>query len=164
MRSLFLFVILLAMTGETQAFDDESILKVKGDVHLVKADLPGSINIEGDFRGERVKLGHTEIKGNVELIDSEITVRAAFEGDDVYIENSNLTENLELTTKRVILNHSTFNTLLIFPVEGYDGEQLLELRNGTNIKGSIVFYSGKGRVIRSKDSLIRSEIIGAEVE
>ena len=55
-------------------------------------------------------------------------------------------------------------SLTVREVSGYSGTQVIDLRNGTTVNGSITVESGKGEVwISSNSEILSTQVSGAQV-
>ncbi len=171
-KMLFLLFmgILMAVAGEAQqtAYDFELFdgvelesLNHDGNARISHAKIMKTTRVHGRLICNDSDLWVTLVDGDAYFKKSTFTGRVAIKGSFV-AEESNFMENIELTTNKAIIRNSRLNTILVFPVMEGDAEQCIEIYN-SDIKGSVVFYSKKGKVMMDADSIIRGEVVGGEI-
>lgn len=133
-------------------------IQEKGFVKLFKTKVWKTTSVNGRFYCKEANTGQLNIKGPTVIEDSTIRGRAVVEGP-LTVKNTKFIENLEITGKKAFFYGSTVNSVFMFRPKGYTGKLVLEVRDNTFLKGSVIFESGEGEVILREGSKIRGAVI-----
>ena len=133
-------------------------IQENGFVKLLKTKVWKTTNVKGRFYCKEANTGQLNIQGPTVLEDSTIRGRAVVKGT-LTVKNTKFIENLEITGKKAFFYGSTVNSVFMFRPKGYTGKLVLEVRDNTYLKGSVIFESGEGEVILKEGSKIRGAVI-----
>lgn len=132
------------------------LVKLNGTTVAQPIRLTGSLLASGatlasfDIVGE-ANLTNTHIENASILIGSLQTVHSTFEN------------SLTIHTQKSIFTASTLQGITVRKDPSLKGKQVLELKQGTIVNGSIHFESGKGEVLLYPGSKIIGQVTGGKV-
>jgi hypothetical protein len=118
-------------------------LSVKGPLQVYGSHILGMVEVEGPF-----EINDSTVNGFTKVAGTLTASRTVFKND------------LSITSKKIKLSAVTIEGNLL--INGRKSEQVLELADGTVIKGGVEFKSGMGILIKGKDSKIEGKIVGEE--
>ncbi len=108
-------------------------------------------HINGYMQAKSVDFHRLTVKGHANIQESRVHRETTIEGVLLAIRVK-FSEKLTCRCSKITLSHCKLDSLHILNPE--NGEQpLVELCDGTEISGSIIFESKNGRVIASQDSV-----------
>lgn len=143
------------------AFDVNGSLELNGTVIL------GNLIVNGYLSAKKTEIGFLEVNGAAELKECKIISGAIINGA-LEAEKSIFQKELSIAAETTVLRSTTAESIIIRQLEKNPAQernpiQILELRDGTRINGSISFESGEGEVIISADSEIIGDVKGGKV-
>lgn len=122
-----------------------SDLEVKGSLVSKDAQL-GTIVVYGE-----ANLRDTTVKGTTFIIGSMQSQGSVFQ------------QTITLCTPKAVFTKTRIDSLTFQKDAGFKGKQVLELKQGTTVSGSIHFESGKGEVIVDSTSRINGTVTGGKI-
>lgn len=101
--------------------------------------------------------------GGVQLTNCSIAYSTHINGS-LNAQNTQFQGEISIASQKVVLKKCIVNSLLVREVAGFKGTQIVDLRDGTNVLGTIIFSGGKGEVWLTNESTINPNAVsGAEV-
>jgi|GEM_PF-5982069 len=160
-------------------FSHESVENYTSSSDLVMngTNVSNNLRVNGDFYGSNSHFKHVDLNGNSKLANSVVTGIFNVNGrtkldkvsvldnlnvsGDILITHSWIKKPFEVRGKHVKLYNSWVKDIIVKDSK-YD--TVIEVHGGTQVKGNIVFASGRGKVYIDKDSRVHGSIIGGEKE
>lgn len=149
----------------SQKYEKETLdsIQTNGVVSLKGTKVLGMVNVNGSFSAEASTIHSLQINGDVHLMNCVIENSALINGS-VVAQNTQFQNELSVATQKMTLKMCSVDSLTIRKVKGFTGTQIIDLRSGTTVKGSIVVESGNGQIIISPNSkIIESQVSGAVI-
>lgn len=136
-------------------------LSIHGSAEISKSNIKNSLIVKGKLQLDESKVGGSlEVDGRANLKDFSVDGPTVINGS-LTAKNGTFNGPLTLASKKVQLAGTTLNKNIV--MRRHKKEQVLELLQGTVIKGSITFQSGKGVIIKEPGVVVEGKIEGAEV-
>lgn len=121
-----------------------------------------SVQLNGYLEAKGALVDHLEVNGQVNLKNCQ--VNEGIINGLLTAENSKFQKELSVASQKVVLVQCNVENLTIKEVHGFDGVQIIDLRNGTKVHGKVVVESGKGEVWLSSNSEVNGVIEGAKIK
>lgn len=132
-----------------------------GEEVFEELDFTGYISLDGTKVRNRARIdGYVQarfayfqnlyIKGHAKIQDSQVGEKCIIEGGLLAI-NVQFSQGLTCRSSKISLSHCRLPYLRIQGLA--DEEQILELCDGTEIFGPVIFESGNGKIVASQDSI-----------
>lgn len=141
---------------ELDSLDSVGLIKLNRTSILKQLRLTGSLIAQG------AKIGSLDISGEANLTDTTIenggNVIGSFQAT-----RSTLKKNLTVLSQKILITASNLESITIRQDSGFKGKQILELRQGTIINGSVHFESGKGEVLIFPGSQVLGNVTGGKI-
>ncbi len=138
-------------------------LKSSGVLKLNGSTIKNLLEVQGCLIAQAAKLGSIEALGEVNLTNSVISQASTITG---YLRAQKTTFKGPLTLslyKAVFTASKVLGNITIQRQEAFKGKQVIELKQGTIVEGSILFESGKGEVHLYPGSKVYSSIEGGKL-
>lgn len=147
-----------------QRYGKETVDSIHGNgsILLEGTKVLGPIIVNGSLNAEESTIGSLQVNGQVDLKNCLVNNRAVINGS-LNADNTQFQKELSIASQRVTLRTCSIDSLVIREVSGYDGIQVIDLRNGTKVTGPIIVESGNGEVWLSSNSEISDQVSGAKV-
>lgn len=133
-------------------------LTTNGSLQLDGTHILGEATINGSLEALGATIGKLSVNGSVQLDGCRIKQGAMVNGALVCNE-STIEGELSIATKKVALGRSTVSAITVRPSDGYEGTQVVELRDA-QVNGPVVFKTGKGEVWLFGDSNVAGQVQG----
>lgn len=147
-----------------QTYGKETIeeIQANGFVKLDGTRVTDHLQVNGCLKAENAQIEEMQINGQATLDRCLVKQKSIICGALV-ATNSKFTDELSVSSERVVFNSCTLASLHILRVGGYEGVQVVELRGKTTIDTLITFDSGNGEVIADPDTEITRGVIGGKI-
>lgn len=156
-------------SGSSQSYGLKSLgketvdsVRFNGRINLNGTEVTGLVETNGNLDAHEAKIGSLKANGQVNLksciIEEGSTINGSLEA-----EGTEFRGPLSISTQKLTLKKSLVGSLTVRKVVGFDGVQVIDLRNGTKVSGPIEVESGKGEIWISSKSSVSKEITGAKV-
>ena len=165
LRSLFVVVVLIlvntcAASSGNLYYKNESLDSIHGNglVKIVNCTISESVHVNGSLSCEDSIVGSLHVNGQASIKNSTIQGNSTISG---FLESvsSKFQSEMTVSSQKIILKASVIDSLVINDV-GEHLPEIVELKNGTTINGSITFRSGKGEVIMDSNCKILGKVKG----
>lgn len=138
-------------------------IQSNGTVTLAGTEVSGLVQVNGSLKAKNSKINSIQVNGEADLRYCKITdttiINGSLTAEDTTFENS-----LSVASQKTVLKMCTIDSLSIREVNGYKGKQIVDLRSGTKVRGSIVVESGNGEIWISPHSKIsENQVSGAKI-
>lgn len=137
-------------------------LQVSGLAKLHGTTITNMLQVTGSLIALYAHLNHVEITGEANFTDTHIENAGTIIGS-IQAVRSTFDQNLTLLTQKAVFTNCKLKSLSIRQDAAFKGKQLLELKQGTIVSGSITFEGGKGEILLYPGSQILGSITGAKV-
>ena len=148
-----------------QKYENETVssIQANGAVILDGTKVLGDVQINGSLNAEESEINTLQVNGQAELDNCVISDTTIINGS-LNANNTKFQENLSVASQKIVLKMCSVNSLIVREVSGYMGTQIVDLRSGTNVTGSIIVESGNGEIWISSNSKISETLVsGAQV-
>jgi hypothetical protein len=138
-------------------------LKSSGVLKLNGTTIKNLLEIQGCLIAQGAKIGSMDAGGEVNLTNSVVSQASSISG---YLKAQGTTFKGPLTLslyKAVLTSSKVLGNITVQKQEAFKGKQVIELKQGTVVEGSIVFESGKGEVHLYPGSKVYSSIEGGKL-
>ena len=147
--------------GHTQCgAESVSDLNAVGPVLMEGTRVRGHTQVRGILKAMQVQLNTVDVQGMFNVsharVKGAVSVSGALQASHTQFE-----QRIEITTNRVVLNHSQAVSMVIKP--GDSGTSVVVLRGHSQVQGSIVFTRPGGEVWLYDGSTQRGSIEGGRV-
>lgn len=137
-------------------------LQVSGLAKLNGTTITNDLHITGSLISLYAHLNRFEIIGEANLTDTKAEKEGSVIGS-LQAVRSTFLQNLTLLTQKAVFTNCKIQSLAIRQDSAFKGKQILELKQGTIVHGSIVFEGGKGEILLYPGSQILGPVSGAKV-
>jgi hypothetical protein len=137
-------------------------LQVSGLAKLNGTTITNDLHITGSLISLYAHLNHFEIIGEANLTDTKVDKEGSIIGS-IQAVRSTFLQKLNLLTQKAVFTNCKIQSLAIRQDNAFKGKQVLELKQGTIVNGSIVFEGGKGEILLYPGSQILGSVTGAKV-
>lgn len=120
-----------------------------------------ALQVKGSLIAKDATIGSLEIFGEANLSNSTVEKTSSIFGT-LQATHAKFLQPLTLQTRKATFTASKLDSIRVQPTES-KGKQILELRQGTEVNGSIVFESGNGEVHISRNSHLFGSVTGGKV-
>lgn len=147
-----------------QRYGKETVnsIQANGSVFLEGTKVLGTVHVNGSLEADEAAMENLEVNGQVNLKNCLINGTSLINGS-LTADNTKFQDELSVASQKILLRTCSVDSLRIREVVGFDGVQIIDLRSGTKVTGSIVVESGNGEIWLSSNSEISGEISGAKV-
>lgn len=138
------------------------LAEINGLLNATKASF-NRLHMNGNFQGQEVSIKEGEFNGSVGIIKSKVTGTISIYGLLIASESEFL-DKIIFDSSEIYISNSKVQDILVLNSSEYSPAQKIYLKEGTVIKGTIIFNSGKGEVVVSSDSVIsQSQVVGGKI-
>ncbi len=147
-----------------QSYGKETVnsIQANGSVLLEGTKVLGAVNINGNLEADEASIGSLHVNGQVGLTNCLVSNQSVVNGS-LSAENSNFQGEISISSQKILLRTCSVSSLKVREVMGYRGVQVVDLRSGTKVTGSIVVDSGNGEVWLSSNSEVNGSVSGATI-
>lgn len=147
-----------------QSYGKETVKSIhaNGFVSLEGTKVEGMVQVNGSLEADESAMESLEVNGQVGLKNSLIRGTSIINGA-LIADNTKFQKELSVASQKILLRTCSVDSLRVREVVGFDGVQVIDLRSGTKITGSIVVESGNGEIWLSSNSEVSGPISGAKV-
>jgi len=119
------------------------------------------LNIEGSLIATSAELGSLTVRGEANLRGTHVKEECSIYG---YLRAQDTTFDSPLTlgAHKAVFTSSKLNSITIQVENGFKAKQIVELKQGTIVDGSITFEAGKGEV-HCYGSQVLGPVIGGKI-
>jgi hypothetical protein len=140
---------------ELEAIDGTGLIKLNGTTAQ-------EIHLTGSLIAQDAQIGMLDIIGEANLKDSTIQNAASVMGS-LQTTRTTFQNSLSILSQKALFTSSRLEAITVKKDTGYKGKQIIELRQGTLINGSIHFESGKGEVIVFPGCQVLGDVTGGKI-
>lgn len=115
--------------------------------------------IRGSLLAQYARLSSLEVNGEANLNHTVISGPATVVGT-LRTQNTTISGPLTLDTQKAYLTSTKLQSITVRKDASLKGKQVLELRQGTQVHGPIIFESGRGEVYLDPSSKLHGSITG----
>ncbi len=161
-------------------FGNETIKNIHacGKVVLDATQVTESLNVNGDLQANDAQIANMAVNGKSDLRNcsvKEMKINGHIHLDNCSIERESLvngflvavhttfSEKLTASSPKLIFEDCQLDSIHMKKDSEENKTQVIELKKGTKVDGSITFESVKGEVILSSDSVVTGKIIGGKI-
>ncbi len=137
-------------------------LQATGLIKLQGTSIANSIRLTGSLISQNAKIGTLDIIGEANLTDTTIQHGGTVLGS-LQAVRSTFLQPLTILSQKVLFTASRVESLIIRQDASFKGKQIVELKQGTIISGSIHFESGKGEVIIFPGCQVLGTVTGGKI-
>ena len=137
-------------------------INVNGSASFDEIKVQGKTIVNGSLYADESAMNTLQVNGRAQLKNCSISSEAVINGA-LLADNTNFGGELSVASQQIKLGGCSVASIRIREVASYTGTQVVELRSGTKVNGSITVESGKGEVWLFSNSQVIGEIIGAQV-
>ncbi len=138
-------------------------LEGNGSVELEGTFIKKLLVVNGNLYAQKAHINALDVRGRATLLDSTVDGSAEVNGF-LSAVGTTFRSPLTLSSKNVAFTNCTLANLVIKKPFWSFGQQVVELKDKTVCKGSIIFEGGNGRVIVSGKSQVSGSVQGALIE
>lgn len=140
----------------------EAIYK-NGSVILEATQVLRSVFVNGSLRANGASMNTLEVNGGVELNNCLVS-NATIVNGSLNAQSTEFQGEVSVASQKTIFKSCTVSSLVLREVDGYTGTQIIDLRDGTKVIGSVVVCGGNGEIWLSQDSTVSlNDVSGARV-
>ncbi len=121
-----------------------------------------ALQVKGSLIAKDATIGSLEIFGEANLSNSTVEKTSSIFGT-LQATHAIFLQPLTLQTRKATFTASKLDSIRIQSNEDRKGKQVLELRQGTEVNGPIVFESGNGEVHVSRNSHLFGPVTGGKI-
>lgn len=133
-------------------------LKVYGGAQLKGTIILRHLDVYGELKANDAKIGSLAVYGAAELTDCTIKHETAIHGS-LAATDSKFQGPLFITSTKIVLSGCTTESIVIGK-DTPNAYTIVELKNGTVVKGDLTFENGLGEVIQPEGTKILGKIQG----
>lgn len=147
-----------------QSFGKESFdnIQANGNTTLHGTKISHLFSANGYLKAEDASFGNLQVNGEVDLKNCTISNQTKINGSLNAVDTT-FKNNLSIASKKIIFDNCLLESVIVRKINGYEGNQVIELRNSTTVAGSIVFESGNGEIWLAPTSKIKGKVEGSKV-
>lgn len=140
-----------------------SSTEYNGYVEMEKTKVLGILQVNGGLKANDSLIKTLLVNGQVDLNNCVIVGATSINGF-LNARKTTFEKELSIASEKIVLNMCSVNSLTVQKVNGYTGTQVIDLRGGTNITGTIAVVSGKGEIwVTSGSDILSSQVSGAQI-
>ena len=145
-------------------FGSETIdsIQAAGLVKLNGTSVLNTLQVSGSLIAKGAQIGTLEVVGEANLTNSTVRNEGNVAGSFQAV-GSTFNQTITLLTQKAVLTGSRFEGITVLKDLGCKGKQILELRKGTVINGSILFESGKGEIQVYPGAQVLGQVTGGKI-
>jgi hypothetical protein len=138
-------------------------IEANGTAIMEETEVAGLVQVNGFLKAEESTMHSLKVNGQTELhnclITNSTTINGLLDAEKTQFQNG-----LSIASQKIILRGCTVDSLTIRKLKEYAGKQVVYLRSGTVVTGTIIFESGKGELWISLNSKVAdSQVSGAQI-
>lgn len=134
-----------------------------GTVALESTEVLGLVQVNGNLDAQASVMDALLVNGQVNLYKCLIYKPSTINGF-LKASNTEFKERLTIASQKIILSMCFLDSLIIKKTTGDNSTQVVDLRGGSHVSGTIIVESGNGEIWISSDTKIISEqVIGAKI-
>lgn len=144
-----------------QKYGKETVdtIQANGTVSLEGTKVLGLVNVNGSLYAEESAINSFKVNGQLVLKHCSISQTSSVNGT-LSADNTVFLNEISVASQKVTLSLCTLNSLVIREIVGFNGIQVIDLRNGTKVNGPITVESGNGEVWLSSNSEVTGLVTG----
>lgn len=139
-----------------ESLHGQGLIKLKG------TKVATTLKVEGSLISTDASAGTLEVYGSANLRDTVIDGTALIVGS-IQATNTKFLQLLTINTPKATFTKSQIHSLVFKQEPSFKAKQVLELKQGSIIEGSLHFEGGKGEVIVDSTSRIAGKVTGGKV-
>lgn len=120
------------------------------------------MQINGSLDADEAAIDSLQVNGQISLksclVNNGSIINGSLTADNTYFQ-----KEVSAASQKITLTTCSLEALTVREIAGFEGVQVVDLRNGTKVTGPIVVESGKGEVWLSSNSEALGTISGAQV-
>lgn len=164
----------LNVAGRVDAYDVRmGSAKISGYFNIKKGAILGEAKVSGSVDAEDVSVGAAKISGSLSIKNSTISGPVKV-GGGLDAKKTTFNDIIDVSSNKMVFSDSSTHSITVrktnssFTLFGWSPfdvqkEQVVELRDGTMVNGSITFESGQGKVYVYGNSKITGTVKGGIV-
>ena len=137
-------------------------ITVCGSAIFNKVTVHQGTTINGNLQANTSSLTALTVNGRAELSDSSIQGKTKINGF-LLADHTKFNEEISCYSQRIVLSACLTSSITVREDGGYHETQVIELKDGTKVNGSIEFKSGNGEIWLFAGSEITGEVLGAKI-
>lgn len=148
----------------SQSYGKETLssIQANGSLILDGTKVLGLVQVNGSLDADEANIESLHINGRADIKNS--LIKNGTKVDGALIANNTMFQHeLSVASQKITLGTCSVDTLIVREVAGFAGIQVVDLRSGSKITGSVNFESGHGEIWLSSNSEVSGEITGAKV-
>lgn len=153
-----------AFVSGVNSYGAEMIESVQGSglIKLNGTTITESLRLNGSLLSQNAQIALVDVSGEANFTGTTISKGGTVLGS-IQATRSNFQGNLTLLTQKAVFTATQLQGITFRQDPSFRGKQVLELKQGTIVHGSIVFESGKGEVLLSSGSQILGSVKGGKI-
>jgi hypothetical protein len=136
-------------------------ITMNGSAVLEGTTVIGNTSVNGNLRVNEATLNTLIVIGKValngSLVDGEVVINGLLTAD-----KTKFNKGISIASETVVFKNCQIASINVR--ESRNRVQIVELRDGTQVEGSIVFESGKGEVWLYPGSVVKGDVVGAQIK
>lgn len=137
-------------------------INVNGSANLDETKVLGRTVVNGSLSANESSMNTLQVNGQAQLKDCSISGEAIINGA-LSADNTTFDGEISAASQRITLEGCSVASIRMRETASYSRPQVVELRRGTKVSGSITVESGNGEVWLFSDSQVAGEVVGAKV-
>lgn len=137
-------------------------LTAAGLVKLSGTSIQNTLHVDGSLIAKDATIGTLEVTGEANLTRTTLHNPTRIFGS-LQANHSTFEQLLTIQTQKAVFTATSLNAITVQKDVAFKGKQILELRQGTQVNGPILFESGKGEVLVYPGSLLLGSVTGGKV-
>jgi hypothetical protein len=154
--------VLKVLGGGNYGAETLESLQISGLAKLHGTTITDLLQVTGSLISLYAHLNTVDITGEANFTDTHVEKEATIIGS-IQAVSSTFHQHLNLLTQKAVFTHCKLKSISIRQDSAFKGKQLLELKQGTIVNGSITFEGGKGEILLYPGSQILGTVTGGKV-
>lgn len=145
-------------------FGHETLEAIEGTglIKLNGTTVENGIHISGSLISQNGQIGSINVSGEVSLTATTVKNGGSIMGSFQAVR-SKIEAPLTILGQKTVITNSKLSGITIKKDASYKGKQIIELRLGSIVDGSIHFESGKGEVLLYQGSQVLGSVTGGKI-
>jgi hypothetical protein len=153
----------LATKLAAEFFGKEEVGEIRGaGIFRLQGTKAAGVDVTGSLIAQEARLGGLLVKGEANLQDCRIEGTAEVIGS-LRAYGGSFEKELALLAQKAVFEQCDVAAIRIREDLGFKGKQVIELKKGTHVRGSIVFEAGRGEVILHPGAHLLGNVTGGHI-
>lgn len=133
-----------------------------GLVKLNGTSITNQLDMKGSLISQNAEIGTLNVMGEANLTGTTVKNNSLVEGS-LQAVRSKFLGNVILSSQKAVFTATQLDSITVKKDMGFKGKQIIELKQGSIINGSVHFESGKGEVILFPGCQVLGPVTGGKV-